>query len=899
MNTAPPSFSRWRTVTGPLSAEQVLAAVAKVAERHSLDTRSLGGSAVALSEPCGGRTAVTARWQELPPQPPRTLGHLLTPPPAIEILIDSGPPGSTEAAEDLYRELRRQALPYTAAELDNIRASMPLLERYSKPGPDFDGWALLFRDHHLEHSVGFLLAVERAGVPAEWIFVLDKGDRTYNRDRVRATFTARGYHWGLLDNTAVNAAGNHADELRRATAEVDDFIDRAHDAGRRVLVIDDGGLLAQGYGSATSPRRVDAAIELTVSGLKRISAAGELGIPVMNLARSQVKTLLGYREIADSCMRSLRALLPDRKFIGRQVLLIGYGTLGSRLAPQLRTLGCRVAVVDTDLPTLIQAAEAGYTTYRTAAEALASTDPFVVIGTTGAQALTEDDLRRLPDGVLLAPFATRDFSVLADHQAAAIPGVGSQYRLSTGRTLTVLGDGRSMNLYEADSIPNQGYDAYRAGTLIAARALCTAPDRLPPGLHTTPADTAIADAGLFDTYYNLYNATFTTRPAVVTATSERPAQPTRACIVGYGNAGRLHTRILGDLGAELTIIDPKHQHLPAQHRTFRHGVDGLPSGLATRIDIWSICTPTADHLPVLRAILRHNPAGRILLEKPACQGHEIDSFTALLDQHPQARVTVVDQYQHSTALTTLTEVLADLEPGAAVSRIGVAFTKDRGPDIAAGRFIDRTYGVLGYEWLHMLTVLGRILPGNQMSSYLNSPPDTSELWATHHPDLFLPALTEHTTLTAEEPPVRIELSSSILAPSVPVTSSPATTATWRRGLRPADAQQRHVTLYAGTTRFAAHLDPVTTADGHQLDRNHHRITATRAGHIRHEEVLHDSPLDTAIGNAVTQLLAGTPLPSPNLLPLRRIAALADALRPYAAATALDNRHRALSVGSEA
>lgn len=66
------------------------------------------------------------------------------------------------------------------------------------------------------------------------------------------------------------------------------------------------GLLAQGYGRVDAPRRVDAALELTVAGLTRIAAAGPLGIPVLNLARSQVKTRLGYPEIADSCLRRLR-----------------------------------------------------------------------------------------------------------------------------------------------------------------------------------------------------------------------------------------------------------------------------------------------------------------------------------------------------------------------------------------------------------------------------------------------------------------------------------------------------------------------------------------------------------------------------------------------------------------
>lgn len=181
-------------------------------------------------------------------------------------------------------------------------------------------------------------------------------------------------------------------------------------------MIDDGGLLAQGYGAdGVLTEYIDAALELTVSGLKRIAnAPGELSIPVLNMARSRLKTMLGYNEIADSCVRRLRAILPGEKFIGRHVLILGFGTLGARVAYALRSLGCRVSVVDTDILALITAAEHGFETYQTAAEALRGHSPFLVIGGTGELAITAEDLPLLPDGVYLAGFATKDFSILSE-----------------------------------------------------------------------------------------------------------------------------------------------------------------------------------------------------------------------------------------------------------------------------------------------------------------------------------------------------------------------------------------------------------------------------------------------------------------------------------------------------
>lgn len=762
---------------------------------------------------------------------------------------------------------------YTAAEVEAICASAPLLYQYARVGTALDGWALIFRDHYVENSLAFLTASRRAGIPAQWTFALSKGDQTSSRNIVHHSLLDAGFRSALLDNAALDGlpSPQSPEEAGAVLSDIDAFIDQAHDAGRRVLVIDDGGLLARGYGS-TKRRHVDAAIELTVSGIKRIAAA-EVDIPVFNMARSELKTHLGYLEIADSCMRRLHSILPSHKLIGRQVLLLGYGTLGSRLAAIMRATGCTVSVVDTDILTLIAAAEAGYPTYRSAADALAAMQPFLIVGTTGDQALKIADIELLHDGAFLAPFATKDFSVLADPdgswQRTSVPGVGTRIRLADHRHIVLLGDGRSLNLYGADAIPNQGYDAYRAGTMIAAKALCADPTRYPAGLSTAGADQAITNSGLYDAYYDRYLAAV---PARVTPTSLL-----RACVVGYGVAGRLHAQILAAASADVIAVDPQPGK-PAEHGpTVVPSIDDLPDDQAG-VDLWSVCSPTDEHLPVLRSILGRNPAARILLEKPACASHEIDELADLLSRHPHARVVVNDQYQHATALSALSELIARIEPDEPVHQIAIAFTKDRSADIATGRFIDRNYGVLGYEWLHMLAVLRRLLSAGQFDEYLRAEPSASELWATYDPRLFVGALTERTSLRSPDGQrVHIEMISSILGPLVAVGPPPDERTRWRRQRRNDDDRHRHVAVHAGKTRFTVHLDPVTAPGGWQLNRNEHRLTAERDGIVLHDEVIEDSPLGTALTTAVATLLSDTDVPSPDLSGLRRISALAAVL----------------------
>ncbi|MET8945727.1 hypothetical protein ABZX30_19595 [Streptomyces sp. NPDC004542] len=484
-------------------------------EGHEVVALDDGGYAHTVDTGAG---FVTVQFTPEPDSVPHALEHSDPPTPRwrAAVLTECVQPDALRpaaVAQALTEALRSEGAAFSDTEVATLWEAMPLLRRYATEDSAFTDWALIFRDHYVENSVGFLLAAERAGFSPQWIYALDKGDKTLRRDRVHGWFLSRGYRSATLDNSVVNgtATDEEVAHARHVGSDVDAFIRRAHAEGRRVLMVDDGGIIA--LGSARDrlvTERVDAALELTVSGLKRISAADDMRLPVFNMARSQVKTHLAYNEIADSCVRRLRAIVPGEKFVGRRVLSLGFGTLGARIARALRATGCRVTVVDTDTLALVRAAEEGFDTSRSAREALLRARPFLVLGTTGEDALTEADLALLPDGVLLAGFATRDFSLLSERRVATttsdVPGVGVRHTLPGGHSATLLGDGRSLNLYTYEGIPNRGYDAYRAATLIAAKHLCRSATTLSSGVHLETVDRVVRDAGLFDAYYDTYLA---------------------------------------------------------------------------------------------------------------------------------------------------------------------------------------------------------------------------------------------------------------------------------------------------------------------------------------------------------------------------------------------------------
>ncbi|MFT7764559.1 hypothetical protein [Clavibacter tessellarius] len=397
-----------------------------------------------------------------------------------------------EVAELLRDAVERHDRRLSEEEQATLSAAMPILDWAARTHPIAPGgWRIVFRDHLVENSLGFVRALLAAGIAPEEVMVLDKGDRTLNRARIAATLRAHGVDVRKLDNAAVDrtASGAEAARAEESARAVDRFVADAHGCGQRVAMIDDGGLLGLtgADGRSVLQQRPDAAVELTVSGLKRLARSPlARDLPVANMARSEVKQRIGYNEIADSCIRRLREALRGEKLIGMRVVSVGFGSLGARIARGLRALGCRVVVVDTDHLQLIAAAEDGFETTPSIGEAVAMA-PTLLVSSTGEPIADAATLRALPRTSYVTAFATADLSALADG-----PDDGP----------VVLGDGRSFNLHRFEGIPNGGYDMYRAATWIVLGRLMERVEARPGApVPLADVDGWVRTSGVYERYY--------------------------------------------------------------------------------------------------------------------------------------------------------------------------------------------------------------------------------------------------------------------------------------------------------------------------------------------------------------------------------------------------------------
>jgi predicted dehydrogenase len=329
------------------------------------------------------------------------------------------------------------------------------------------------------------------------------------------------------------------------------------------------------------------------------------------------------------------------------------------------------------------------------------------------------------------------------------------------------------------------------------------------------------------------------------------------CVVGAGRAGRMHTAVLAELGADVSTVDPAAGPL-RDVPLWRDLDEALTWG---KIDVWDVCTPTDAHLPVLRRLLDADPAARVILEKPACGPHQIAELAALLDAHPLAGSVIVDQYRRALAAQQVATMLRD--SGAVPTRVGVAFTKDRAADERDGRFVDTRLGVFGYEWSHQLAMLGVVLPEAVFDAYLHADPELDDIAFVAGQD----GITTAAERTVAPSGTALELYSTVAGDRDAAELPPPA---WTRG-HPVGygGRQRLLVVDAPGRRITVQFDPV----GRLGSRNVHSV-GVRDDSGSRGWLVHDSPLHTALRAALRDLTARDGQPRADLRAMHRLAALA-------------------------
>ena len=263
------------------------------------------------------------------------------------------------------------------------------------------------------------------------------------------------------------------------------------------VIIDDGGDLVNMIHNEY-PELIPNVIggcEETTTGIIRLIAmnkAGELKFPMALVNNARCKYLFDNRygtgqSVWDGINRTTNLIVA-----GKNIVVAGYGWCGKGVAMRAKGLGASVIVTEIDPIKAMEAVMDGFKVMKME-EAAKIGDIFVTV--TGCKdVITENSFANMKDGAILCNAGHFDCEVavakLAEICTEKYPARNNidGYRMSDGRSIFVIGEGRLVNLAAGDGHPAEIMDMSFAIQALTAAYLVKNRDRLTDKIITVPEE---------------------------------------------------------------------------------------------------------------------------------------------------------------------------------------------------------------------------------------------------------------------------------------------------------------------------------------------------------------------------------------------------------------------------
>ncbi|MCU0517453.1 MAG: adenosylhomocysteinase [Oscillatoria sp. Prado101] len=241
--------------------------------------------------------------------------------------------------------------------------------------------------------------------------------------------------------------------------------------------------------------------EETTTGIVRLRAMfkdGVLTFPAVNVNDADTKHFFDNRygtgqSTLDGIIRATNILLA-----GKTVVVAGYGWCGKGTALRARGMGANVIVTEIDPVRAIEAVMDGFRVMPMD-KAAPEGDLFITV-TGNKHVIRGEHFEVMKDGAIVCNSGHFDIEIdlkalgaLASDVATVRPFT-QEYRLKSGKSVVVLGEGRLINLAAAEGHPSAVMDMSFANQALACEYLVKNKGKLEPGLHSVPVevDRAIA-----------------------------------------------------------------------------------------------------------------------------------------------------------------------------------------------------------------------------------------------------------------------------------------------------------------------------------------------------------------------------------------------------------------------
>ncbi|MEC4817070.1 MAG: adenosylhomocysteinase [Scytonema sp. PMC 1069.18] len=235
--------------------------------------------------------------------------------------------------------------------------------------------------------------------------------------------------------------------------------------------------------------------EETTTGIVRLRAMfkdGVLTFPAVNVNDADTKHFFDNRygtgqSTLDGIIRATNVLLA-----GKTVVVVGYGWCGKGTALRARGLGANVVVTEVDPIRAIEAVMDGFRVLPMA-EAAPIGDLFVTV-TGNKHVIRSEHFDVMKDGAIVCNSGHFDIEIdlkSLGEKAVEVKTVRpftQEYRLQSGKSVVVLGEGRLINLAAAEGHPSAVMDMSFANQALGCEYLVKNKGKLEPGIHSIPTE---------------------------------------------------------------------------------------------------------------------------------------------------------------------------------------------------------------------------------------------------------------------------------------------------------------------------------------------------------------------------------------------------------------------------
>ncbi|MCY7283113.1 MAG: adenosylhomocysteinase, partial [Cyanobacteria bacterium CAN_BIN43] len=235
--------------------------------------------------------------------------------------------------------------------------------------------------------------------------------------------------------------------------------------------------------------------EETTTGIVRLKAMlreGVLTFPAMNVNDADTKHFFDNRygtgqSTLDGIIRATNILLA-----GKTIVVAGYGWCGKGTALRSRGMGANVIVTEINPVSAIEAAMDGF---RVLPMDLAAAQGDIFITVTGNKhVIRSEHFDVMKDGAIVCNSGHFDIEIDLQSlkgkakEVRTVRNFTEEYRLNSGKSIIVIGEGRLVNLAAAEGHPSAVMDMSFANQAMACEYLVKNKGQLKPGLYSIPTD---------------------------------------------------------------------------------------------------------------------------------------------------------------------------------------------------------------------------------------------------------------------------------------------------------------------------------------------------------------------------------------------------------------------------